>query len=184
MNNAKTLLAFLASVLLCSPAQAALFRAYLASDGSDANPCTLPAPCRLLPAALTAVADGGEIWMLDSANFNTGPVNVSKSVTMLAIPGAVGSILALGGDAFVINTGGVKVTLRHLVIVPFPGGGGTNGIHMTNGAGLTLEGCLIANLPQTGISVTTAAIVRITDTTIRDNGNQGVFLQDGAKATI
>jgi hypothetical protein len=28
--------------------------------------------------------------MLDSANYNTGPVNITKSVTILAVPGAVG----------------------------------------------------------------------------------------------
>jgi hypothetical protein len=190
MNNAKKhgkflpFFAFLAALLLCGPAQALLFRAYLASDGNDANACTLPAPCRLLPAALATVADGGEIWMLDSANFNTMPVNVTKSVTILAIPGAVGSVLAIGGDAFVINTGGVSVTLRNLVLVPFPGGGGTNGINMTAGAALTLEGCLIASMPQSGIFVGTAASVRITDTTIRDNTSYGVYLKDGAKATI
>jgi hypothetical protein len=66
------------------------FRAYVASTGNDANPCTLGAPCRLLPAALAAVADGGEIWMLDSANFNTSTVNIAKSVTILAVPGAIG----------------------------------------------------------------------------------------------
>ena len=115
--------AALATALLVPAAQAQLFRAYLASDGSDANPCTLPAPCRLLPAALNAVADGGEIWMLDSANYNTGPVNVTKSVTILAIPGAVGSVVALGGAAIVVATPGVSLTLRNLVIVPIPGGG-------------------------------------------------------------
>jgi hypothetical protein len=37
----RTALAALAALALCAPAQAQLFRAYLASDGSDANPCTL-----------------------------------------------------------------------------------------------------------------------------------------------
>ncbi len=71
-----------------------LFRAYLSQNGSDTNPCTLPAPCRLLPAALAAVKDGGEIWMLDSANFNVGVVDIAKSVTILAVPGALGSVVA------------------------------------------------------------------------------------------
>lgn len=44
-------LAFFAALLLSVSANAQLFRAYLASDGNDANACTLPAPCRLLPAA-------------------------------------------------------------------------------------------------------------------------------------
>lgn len=56
------------ALLASGAAHAQLFRAYLAIGGSDSNPGTLPAPCRLLPAALNAVADGGEVWMLDSAN--------------------------------------------------------------------------------------------------------------------
>ncbi len=81
--------AFVVMLLLSATAHAQLFRAYLDPSGSDANPCTLPAPCRLLPAALAAVASGGEIWMLDSANYSAGPVNITKSVTILALPGAL-----------------------------------------------------------------------------------------------
>src|SRR5258706_11932148 len=57
---------------LCSAADAdaALFRAFLSSTGNDANACTVAAPCRLLPAALAAIDDGGEVWILDSANYN------------------------------------------------------------------------------------------------------------------
>src|SRR5512142_3529722 len=90
-------LAFAAALLLSAPAHAQIFRAYLSTSGSDANPCTLPAPCRLLPAALNAVASGGEIWMLDSANYNSATVTIGKSVSILAVPGAVGSVLAIGG---------------------------------------------------------------------------------------
>ena len=183
-NALRGVLAFVVALFLSTAAHAQLFRAYLDPSGSDANPCTLPAPCRLLPAALTAVANGGEIWMLDSGNYNTGPVNVTKSVTILAVPGALGSVVALGGDAFVIATGGVKVALRNLVIVPFPGGGGTNGVNMTNGAVLTVENCLIANLPLSGILVDGSAVVRVTDTTIRDNGEFGVLVRSGARGTV
>ena len=176
--------AFVAALFLSAAAHAQLFRAYLDPSGSDANPCTLAQPCRLLPAALTAVASGGEIWMLDSGNYNTGPVAVTKSVTILAVPGALGSVVALGGDAIVVATPGVKVALRNLVIVPFPGSGGTNGVNMTNGAVLTVENCLIANLPGSGISVNGSAIVRVTDTTIRDNGANGLLLGNGARGTV
>src|SRR6185503_13920086 len=84
----RTALLFLALGLAAS-AHAQLFRAYLSGSGSDTNPCTLVAPCRLLPAALNAVASGGEIWMLDSANYNSSTVNITKSVSILAIPGVV-----------------------------------------------------------------------------------------------
>ena len=92
----RSALALVIALLLCATAHAQLFRAYLAPTGSDANPCTLQQPCRLLPAALTAVADGGEIWMLDSANYNSSSVNITKSVTILAVPGALGSVVAAG----------------------------------------------------------------------------------------
>jgi len=172
-------------VALSTAAHAQLFRAYLASDGLDSNPCTLPAPCRLLPAALAAVADGGEIWMLDSANFNTSQVNVAKSVAILAIPGAVGSVVATGGgDAININAAGVSVALRNLVVVPFAGGGGINGIVMNNGARLSVENSTIYNFSAGhAIRVTAQATVRVVDTLIRDNAF-GIWLQGGATGDI
>ncbi|MEP7060758.1 MAG: hypothetical protein ABI881_00025 [Betaproteobacteria bacterium] len=119
-----------------SIANAGLFRTYLAFDGNDGNPCTVQLPCRLLPAALTAVNDGGEIWMLDSANFNTAPVNINKSVKILAIPGAIGSVVGNGGDAIVINTPG-DVTLRNLQVLNFSGG--VNGVTIHNAGAVHIE---------------------------------------------
>jgi len=171
------------ALALSTVAQAQLFRAYLAIGGNDANPCTLPQPCRLLPAALGAVADGGEIWLLDSANYNTATVNVTKSVNILAVPGAVGSVVATGGPAISIATAGVKVSLRNLVIVPLPGGGGTEGVLMTNGSSLTVEQTLLSGLTGVAILVNAPATVKIADTTIR-GGLDGVRLQNGARATI
>jgi parallel beta-helix repeat protein len=172
------------ALFLSLGAHAQLFRAYLDPAGLDSNPCTLAAPCRLLPAALAAVADGGEVWMLDSANYNVAPVGIVKSVTILAVPGAVGSVVASAGPAINITGAGVKVVLRNLMIVPLAGGGGQGGINMTAGGRLTVEKCLIANLPNSGISVGGAAIVRITDTTIRNNGLFGLYLHNGARATV
>ena len=182
---ARIALAALSAMVVSLPAHSQLFRSYLASDGSDANPCTLPLPCRLLPRALTTVADGGEIWMLDSANFNSAQVDVTKSVTILAIPGALGSVVATAGRALNIATPGVKVTLRNLVIVPLPGAGATGGIHMTGGARLVVEGCEISGMPapHEGIRVATAAEVHVIDSVIRAN-NVGVYLDNGAIATI
>jgi Right handed beta helix region len=179
-----------ATLLFASTAQAQssppqLFRAYVASDGSDANPCTVQAPCRLLPAALAAVKDGGEVWIMDSANFNTAPVNITKSVSILAIPGALGSIVGSGGDAILINAPGAKVALRNLKILNFSGG--QNGIHMTNGASLKVEGCEIAGFAATnlsaGIKVYTPAKVTIVDTIVRDN-SYGVWFDNGSTGDV
>ena len=180
----RAMFALTLGLFLSATANAQLFRTYIAPDGNDGNPCTLAAPCRLLPAALATVIDGGEIWMLGSANYNTGPVNIAKSVTILAVPGALGSVVAIGGNAIDIATAGVKVSLRNLVIVPFVGGGGNNGILMTAGASLTVENCLIANLFGTGIIANGVMNVLVTDSTVRGNGASGLLLENGARATV
>jgi len=63
MNKTKLryVLTLVSIVALCtaSVANAAVFRAYLSFNGNDANPCSIQLPCRLLPAALAAVHDGG-----------------------------------------------------------------------------------------------------------------------------
>jgi hypothetical protein len=176
--------AFAATLLLSATAQAQLFRAYLASDGNDANACTLVAPCRLLPAALTAVADGGEIWMLDSANYNAATVTIGKSVSILAVPGAVGSVVALGGPAISITASGHTIALRNLVIVPFPGSGPTHGVEMTGASALTIEGSLIASHTADAVHVIGSGRVEMANTIIRNNAGYGVWLQNGASADL
>ena len=182
-------IAVAAALLSGFGAQAQLFRAYLAADGSDANPCTLPAPCRLLPAALSAVANGGEIWMLDSANYNSATVTVNKSVSILAVPGVVGSVVATGGPAISITAANLKVALRNLVIAPvvtLPAG--TTGVNMTGASSLTIENCLIANLPEEGVRVEAAGTLKVANSTLRNNGAVSgavaISLQRGATATV
>jgi hypothetical protein len=171
-------IAVVAALLVSATAHAQLFRAYLAPTGVDTNPCTLPAPCRLLPAALAAVANGGEIWMLDSANYNATQVNINKSVTILAVPGAVGSVVSAGGNAITVVTAS-KVVLRNLVIVPLPGAGGVSGVAVpVAGSTLVIEDCVIANMPGSGVRVVSDSDVRITDSVIRGN-DSGIFITAG-----
>jgi len=186
-TSIRRLAAFALATLFLSPeAHALLFRAYVASDGNDANPCTLAAPCRLLPAALAAVASGGEIWMLESANYNTATVNINKSVTILAVPGAVGSIVATGGPAISITTPSIAVSLRNVVIVPLPGTGATDGVMINVASRLTIEDSLIANLPTAnGINASGASQVTVIGTTIRDIvGGYALYARGGATAAI
>ena len=186
MPKAKSVwLGFAASLVLCSTSEAQLFRAYVASDGKDTNPCTLPAPCRLLPAALNAVADGGEIWMLDSANYNTSTVTIDKSVAILAVPGAAGSLVAQNsGLAVAITADNLTISLRNVVIVPQAGASpGTHGVSMTGRSNLVIEGSVIAGMPLDGVSVR-GGTVKVANTTIRDNGRHGVLLESGSQAEI
>ena len=176
--------AFLATLLLSATAHAGLFRAYVSSTGNDANACTLQAPCRLLPAALAAVNDGGEIWMLDSANYNTATVNINKSVSILAVPGAVGSVLAINGPAVSIATDNLVIALRNLVFAPLSGASGTNGVYMSGASRLTIESSQMANLSGNGVFVTGAGRLEVANSIIRDNAGYAVYLSEGAAADI
>jgi hypothetical protein len=133
---------------------------------------------------LAAVADGGEIWMLDSANYNTSSLTVGKSVSILAVPGSVGSVLAIGGPAINITADNLKVSLRNLVITSLPAGGATFGVRMTGDSALTIEDSLISNLPNHGVYVSGNGKLRIANSTLRDNGDWAVNVQNGAQAQI
>lgn len=178
-----SVLAAVAGLAFALPSQAQLFRAYLSTKGNDGNACTLPAPCRLLPAAINAVGAGGEIWILDSANYNTSTVDVTKSVSILAIPGVVGSVVALNGPALRINTAGVRLTLRNLTLGPVAGSLSGDGIVALDGAALNLERCVVAGLSGKGLSIDGPLDVAVMDTVIRDN-NLGIDVTGAARLAL
>ena len=183
-NATRSAVYFVAALLLSASAHAQLFRTYLASGGNDANPCTLAQPCRLLPAALATVAINGEIWMLDSANYNTATVTIDKSVSILAVPGAVGSVLAIAGPAVSITASALNVVLRNLVIGPLPGGGGLHGVSMTGASRLTIEHSLIANNSLNGVDVQGTGMVKAVETIFRNNLQAAIWLENGATGMI
>jgi len=145
--------------------QAQSFRAYIASFGSDSNPCTVDQPCRLLPAAIDAVAANGEIWMLDSANFNSGTVDVTKSVSIRAIPGQVGSIVAVRGGAAMNLSPGVTVRMQNVAILNNAVSPGMNGIVMTTGS-LSIQDSFVS-VPGDGIQVSGGS-VEVRNVSFRD----------------
>lgn len=61
-----------AVLVATGPALAASQRTFVASNGSEANACSLVAPCRSFTRALTQTSPKGEIVVLDSAGY--GPV--------------------------------------------------------------------------------------------------------------
>ena len=148
-------LAFLAFLLASFAANAqGAFRAYLASYGADTNPCTVDAPCRLLPAALNAVTFGGEIWILDSANFNAGTVDIGKSVSIMAVPGQIASIVAVNNaPALTVTAPGLRVVLRNLVITKNALNPGTYGLLITSNDNVIVEDSVFSSLQQAAIYI-------------------------------
>ncbi len=185
-------LSFLA--LMAGGSAHAAFRAYLsAASGNDANPCTLVAPCRLLPAALAAVDAGGEIWMLDSANFNTGLITISKSVTILAVPGQLGSVVGINGTAFAISGAGIEVTLQNLNILSFSGTGDI-GVLISDAKQVSIINCSIFGfkgltpLSGNGVGIwvnpgANAPKVNVVGSVVRNNSH-GIVVAGNGLATI
>lgn len=151
-----SVLSLVLSLCAAVPTQAQLFRAYLSVSGNDSNPCTLPAPCRLLPAALNAVASGGEIWMLDSGNFNTGGVEVAKSVSLVGAPGAAASLVGTASSYALNITAATHVTLRNLTIVNLPANPGEFGIRYHGSGSLDVLDCHISGFQGAAITLSTS----------------------------
>jgi Periplasmic copper-binding protein (NosD) len=134
----------IAAVLACSlfaaPAQAQRSRVFVASYGSDSNPCTFGSPCKTFQHAHDTVTAGGEITAIDSAGF--GPITINKAITITSPDGVEAGIVNGNGVAISINAGTTDlVRLRGLTL---NGGGiGYAGVYLSSAGGLTIENCVI-----------------------------------------
>jgi hypothetical protein len=174
------LLVVVASAASSLPVVAALpQRTFVASSGVDTNPCTLALPCRGFAAAVSAVADGGEVIVLDSAGY--GPVTILKSVSIVAPPGVYAGITVSSGDGITISGSGIAVALRGLSV---NSQGGTNGIVFAQGAELHLERIHVRGFNSGGHGINIAAdgsVTTIDDAFVEDN-TFGVLV--GALVTV
>src|SRR5207248_1201059 len=119
--------------ILCS-ANAFAQRTFVASTGLDTNPCSRTAPCRSFGAAITAVAPGGEVIVLDSAGY--GPASVTKSVSLIAPGGVYAGVTVPSGVGLTVNVPSGVINLRGLNV---NGTGGTDAIDFSGGGGAELH---------------------------------------------
>ena len=149
-------------------------RTFVASAGSDANPCSRVAPCRTFGAALAQTAGGGEIVALDSGGY--GAVTINQAVTIVAAPGVHASISPSSGAAIIVDAGPTDVVvLRNLYL---NAQGGATGVLYLAAAALHVENLVINGFANYGISMglATAADLYVADTIVRNTGNSGIYL--------
>jgi Right handed beta helix region len=171
-------LAGIACAFAAMPAYAQRDRVFVASYGSDSNPCSFTQPCRTFQAALGAVVAGGEISAIDSAGF--GPVTINQSVTITSPNGVeAGIVAAAGGVAAEIDSGAV-VILRGLTLEG--ASSATYGIVMHSGARLEIDNCVVRDFTTTGI-YTDGGYVTLTHSIVTNNPT-GVFLTTGTSNPI
>jgi hypothetical protein len=176
---------FAALPILSGPAWAGpgANRTFVSGSGSDANPCSLSAPCRSFAQALTQTSAGGEIAVLDTAGY--GAVTITKSVTILNEEGVEAGITVTSGDAITINAAAADVVnLRGLTLV---GAGGNNGITFTSGTVLNVQNCVIRGFTGAGIALspTASANINISNTIVSGNNSDGISLEpSGSGITV
>jgi hypothetical protein len=148
------LFALLATAVACSlftdAAQATQrARVFVASYGSDSNPCTFGSPCKTFQNAFDVVAAGGEITAIDSAGF--GPLAINKAVTVTS-PNGVEAGIAVPSNATAISIdagANDAVVLRGLTLEGF--GSAAYGIYLFSAARLEIINCAIRNYTGAGI---------------------------------
>lgn len=167
---------FVAMVFSSALSEAQVVRTWVASTGSDANPCTRTAPCRNFAAAVTAVDPDGEVLVLDSGGY--GPVTLDKSVALIAPPGIFAGIAPTSGNAVTISP---FVSIARFIVrgLTLNSQGADYGITHSDGAAtqsqnlVYIEDCSITGF-GIGIRFTRTGRFFITRTILRDNG-QGIY---------
>jgi len=155
-------------------------RTFVASTGSDANPCNRTAPCRTFQAAVDAVAAGGEVVALDSAGFGSN-VSITKSVSIIASPGIYAGITVFSGVGIDINAGAAQDTiiLRGLTVINQSFANLNIGIHLKTGRVLHIESCIVSGFKNGGFGVnfepTDSSDLEVKDSIIRD-GSTGIWV--------
>jgi len=155
-------------------------RTYVSGTGSDSNACTVSAPCKTFQAALALTVAGGEIYVLNSANY--GAVTINKSVSITS-EGAVAGVLATSGVAVSINAGpNDVVNLRGLVIDG--GNSGSMGVQFTAGQALNIQKTTVRNFTNAGVSFTptTASTISASELIVTGNANNGIMISSASTA--
>jgi hypothetical protein len=155
-------------------------RTYVSAQGNDANPCLVTSPCRTFQAALALTNAGGEIFVLNSANY--GAVTITKAVTITS-EGAVAGVLATTGVGITIIAGASDViNLRGLDVDG--GKTGATGIQFSSGAALNIQRSVIRGFTGSGINFapTGASSLFVSDTMVSNNQSNGILVSGGPSA--
>jgi len=164
------------------PPPTAQMRTFVSGLGSDGNPCTASSPCKTFTAALALTIAGGEIYVLNSANY--GPVTINKALTITS-EGAVAGVLATSGVGITITAGTSDVVnLRGLDIDG--GNSGSTGIQFSSGQSLNVQKSVVRGFAGSGITFapTGASTLFVSDSTVTNNRSNGILVTSSGAASV
>ena len=155
-------------------------RTWVSGAGTDTGNCTRGAPCKSFWYAITKTDAGGELSVIDSADYvSSGQVvAIDKSISIVA-EGAEGG-LTFGQSQVSIGlwlngSPGTIINLRGLTLDGLRSG--NSGILVGSGISVNIENCVVKNWFIQGLYVVpdSAAKIAVSNTTFINNGvsNQG-----------
>jgi len=178
------LTAVLACALVTTPALAQRDRVFVASYGSDSNPCTFGSPCKTFQNAVNVVAAGGEFTAIDSAGFGT--ITISHAVTITSPNGVEAGIATpASGTAITITAGANDVI--NLNGLTLDGVGSANfGIMFNSGGRLNIQNCVIRSFANDGIDFVpnASSTLSVSNTLVAENSVDGIFISPTNTGTV
>jgi hypothetical protein len=158
--------AAIAVALMATPLlEATSNHTWVATNGSDGNPCTQSQPCLTFQTAVAVTTAGGILSVLSPGDF--GPVTISHTITIDG--GANGGTITFTGSQGINVSAAASdtVILRHLVVNGL--NTGTDGILLAQAQHVTIEDCKIEGFTEYGLRVNSATnpiSVAVKNTTI------------------
>ena len=158
-----------ACLLAPGAANAQASRTWVSGTGDDANPCSRTAPCKTFPGAYSKTAVAGEIDCIDPGGF--GALTIGHSIAVKCDYDAEAGVLVSGTNGFVVQAGASDIVWI---------------------SGIDFEGLGAAsqNLSLDGVKIISAAMVTVSDCTIRGftntNGTDGngIFLNNSGPTKL
>ena len=164
-------------------ALAATPQTFVSGAGNDSNPCSREAPCRTFAHVIEQSDAGGEIVVLDSAEY--GIVSIDRDISIEASKGVYARIdVPSGASGINVSPNATRVSLRGLRITS-KGSNLATGISFKSAGRLYVEDCILEGFQglgfkEVGIAVSNgdpltsnAGTVYVKDTAIR-NWNVGI----------
>jgi hypothetical protein len=151
-------------------------------NGNDSNPCTALSPCRNFQAAHDAVQAGGEIDVLDTGGY--GPLNITKSISIVNPGGVVASIATGPGQSAITLNAQPNDTIALRGLTLDGTGLGSVGITFNSGGNMDVADCVVRRYSTNGISFAPngTSSLNVTNSQFNGNGNAGIQISPSASA--
>jgi hypothetical protein len=165
------------------PPLAAAPLTFVASNGSDANPCTAAQPCATLTQAFNSIVSGGQVICLNPTGFPISETTFGSASFSLTIDCA-GTVVPQAGFGVAFTAANQVFKIRNLT---FDGTLASAGpaISVTGSGTLILENCVFENLTGVALDIEPTGALNLVITNSRiSNNTAGVLIKPASGGSV